>query len=322
MLSGFGVANLVVRVLGTTTQEITGKLQFPWDLDNDDDLESVHFYTLSGADCDIGGPAAKQNLLDKVQSFGPQLRAKLAAARNASAVLSRADHLEALDRELIKVWLFLQMTSDLLNLPIHLTPQEQAAYDALCKMHADGIAPASSSQLPLPSFPFGFQTGRGAVCNDLLPLTSARIENVLQLLSECGGGTLIYITEFLPRGTKKPRSRIFVLSETISISHDVAAKAGKGLVKVVLDWDLTKPGPPSALHLLRDDHILRTWNGHPQCVMQHKFTQLAGEREHFVRYVSLFHDEQRDVIEDRHNALFKGGARVSACADRISRAYT
>jgi len=130
-------------------------------------------------------------------------------------------------------------------------------------------------------------------------------------LSECGGGTLINI------GKSPERDDYYILafSQKIAIPSTVATEASNNLVRLVLIWDLDKPGSPSELHLLLDDRVLHTWNGEPSCPLHRQFSQLANEREQFKRYVELFHEEQLGTIEVRHRALFEGGARVSQPAE-------
>ena len=102
-INDFGVKHVVVHVPGAAANEITGRLQFPWDLYSSEDLKHVNFYTLNGIACSIGGPTAKKSLLDKVQSFAPELR-QLATAQLSPVVPSRAERLEARTRELIAVF--------------------------------------------------------------------------------------------------------------------------------------------------------------------------------------------------------------------------
>ena len=138
-----------------------------------------------------------------------------------------------------------------------------------------------------------------------------RVDVVLQLLRECGGGTLIQITKSIADG--RDVYNIPLLGMKVGITRALALEAGDDLVRFVLDWDVTKPGRPSAIHLMLDDCKLKTWNGAEKCPFRPQFIKLAEERERFVRYIELFEEEQREPIEDRHRALFEAGADVSKC---------
>jgi len=138
-----------------------------------------------------------------------------------------------------------------------------------------------------------------------------RVDVVLQLLRECGGGTLIKITKSIDDG--RDVYTIPLLGMKVGIPRALALEAGDNLVRFVLDWDVTKPGRPSAIHLMLDDRTLKTWEGPEKCPFQAQFIKLAEERERFVRYIELFEEEQHETIEDRHRALFEGGAKVSNC---------
>ena len=237
-INDFGVKHVVVHVPGATANEITGRLQFPWDLYSSNDLEHVNFYTLSGISCSIGGPTAKKSLLDKVQSFAPELR-QLATAQLSPVVPSRAERLEARTRELIAVFDIYLFASEESNAFNDSSSQVRAAYDARLAAHHAGSSSStdiSSSSPPIrvPIFSFGFRPGRGVPCNDLLPLDPTRVDTVLQLLSECGGGTLVNIG----KSPERDDYYILVFGLKISIPSTVATETSNKLVRLVLIWDL------------------------------------------------------------------------------------